>query len=208
MSRRLIDGQLPVRPDNIENDGRPSKLNDELIKQICNAIMLGAYPSVAAAFCRISPSTLSNWVRAGQKDPNSKCGELLAAMQHSLAIAQIRDQQALEHFVSGRPAEYAKDSSGKIQLDGAGNPIKIREEIKPDKSAIMFKLDRRWAKTWGSVLRVDAISDAIEETDLNIAGENVNGEKDVTPEAKKEIQSNEEYVAHMVKQFAKMGVGE
>src|SRR6185436_561138 len=61
----------------------------------------------------------------------------------------------------GTPAEYLREADGSLARDGQGNPIKIREEVPPDKSVLIFLMKTRLG------LKETMVNEIIDQTDDN-----------------------------------------
>lgn len=193
MSQRA-DGSKP------NNGGVSTRLDEELIKKICDAVLIGCFPTVAALYARVPPQTFGDWIKRGLERPDSIYGQLYEALQFTLGQSEMRDVAALETFIKGRPAEYLRDKDGSLVYDKNGSPIKTRKEIEPDLRALMFKLDRRWQKSWGRIVGPDATNDLFNENTRHEA----KNEIDVTPES---VKQEKEYIDHVVEQLSKAGYG-
>jgi len=189
MSRRLVDGTLTG------SNGRDTNLNEDIIKQICDAVKLGCFPVTAALYAKINPYTFARWMRRGVEEPDSIYGALVSSMRHTLGEAEMRDLAALETFIRGRPAEFLRDEDGRIMKNESGVPIKIRDEIKPNLNAIMFKMDRRWQERWGKVVKFDEGIDVL-MSNTKAVNEDVNIDHAI---------KERDRATHVLKQLAKAG---
>ena len=192
--RRVVDGVRTV------STGRESELTPDVINKICDAIKIGCFPQVAAMYANVLPSTFRYWIRRGIEEPDSRYGELLNAVRSCLGQAEMRDVAALQAFIQGRPAEFMKDSNGNLVLDGNGNAIKIRDEVRPNITATMFKMERRWAANWGRQLRVDISSDILNDEESLSNQDDQEKEIDI-----KEAERARDNTTHILKQLAKAG---
>ncbi len=139
-----------------------SSTADDMIKTIANALRMGNYIETAAAMVGISKQTLYAWFKKGKKNPRSRYGALLDAVEKSQAEAEFRDLANVEMIAMGRPAEYMKDAAGKLVLDGNGNAIQTRPYIPPNLNASTWRLERRHPRKWG---RFDRIENSFTETE-------------------------------------------
>lgn len=186
MSRSLVTGELPQRPEGSDKGGAPNKLqgiidvNPEVIQSIKNYLLLGMSLESTASLVGVNPTTFRRWLKNGLEDGDSIYGELYRQVIKTLASAEVRDLSIVDNAVQGRPAEYMKDKEGNLILDGEGKPVLIAAEIKPDWKAAAWKLSKMNPKRWGDKLGVTFDSDVLPKYE----------EKDVTPE--KREKSREE----------------
>lgn len=71
--------------------GRPTKLTDETIARLTDAIRAGNYIETAAAYCGIDSSTLRKWMKDGRAAKGGKKRELVEAVEQALAASEVRD---------------------------------------------------------------------------------------------------------------------
>lgn len=69
--------------------GRPTKLTDDLIERICEAIEVGNYFDVACASVGISRNTRLDWLKKGSDKPNSIYGRFSCAVLEAQANAEM-----------------------------------------------------------------------------------------------------------------------
>lgn len=206
MSRRLVDGTMPVPGPNAKRAGRPKRIDIEpgLIQRLRNAILMGAPVLTAAALNDISYETMRSWVIKGKERPDSEYGALLSIISKAIAEWEIRDLAVLDAHATGRPARYAmqpvinsdgivvKGNDGKPLMeyvkDSEGNLIIESSEIKSDWRAAMERLARRKPRSWGPRLSLDM--DAVLTFD--------NKEKEVNP---KEAMTFEKRIAEAVREL-------
>lgn len=116
--------------------GRPSKLNDELQKQIVDAIRAGAYVETAAAYAGVSKVTLYDWMKKGRRDEGKKYVDFLNAVEKALAASEIRDvmtitkaadlhwQAAAWRLERKNPSRWGRRNH--VELSGAdGGPVAL-----------------------------------------------------------------------------------
>lgn len=205
MSRRLVDGKLPVKSKKAKKGGRPSgiELDKGLMNRLRQAILIGAPVLTAAALNDIDYGTMRNWVLNAKEHPDSLYGELLKVLTKAVAEYEARDLSVIESHALGRPAQYAqnpimKDGApvlgpdGKPLMeyvrDGEGNLILLQAEIKSDWRAAMERLSRRKPKSWTKHLNIDL--DAV----LTFTNE----EREVNP---KEALTFEQRIAEAVREL-------
>lgn len=178
MSRRIVDGKLPVPSPKANKGGVKSllELNDELESKILSALRLGTSVGTAGAFNGISYETLRQWVLKGMEKPESRYGAFIANVKKAIAEYELRDLSVIDAHVQGRPAQYlmepARDENGAViweeaprkakgkdpgfvgkplmvtARDGDGRPILKASEIKSDWRAAMERMSRRLPRYW------------------------------------------------------------
>jgi hypothetical protein len=74
---------------------RPSKLTDELLKELCAAIRWGAYISTACAYVGICEATYKNWKARGKRAKSGKYKRFLAAIKKAEADSEIHSVQGI-----------------------------------------------------------------------------------------------------------------
>lgn len=163
-----IYGKTPEITDAVPT-GRPSSLDldPNKRKELLNAIRMGASPQVAASMAGINLRTFQLWMEKGRREyseSDSLYGALLREIMTSWSEGEVRAIATVDAFASGRPATYERDKDGKLVLqpardkDGAilrdskGDPIlepiKLRDEIKPNWKAAMEKLRAAYPRRW------------------------------------------------------------
>lgn len=211
MARRLLDGKhgKPEKGSEAEKRmlaGRPSKIKLEpgLIKNLRNAILLGAPVLTAAALNDVSYEVMREWVLKGKENPDSEYGELVRILSKAIAEWEIRDLATWDAHIKGRPAQYLMqpminnqgepvyDQDGKPVMeyvkDSNGNLILQSAEIKSDWRAAMERMSRRKPRTWAQKLNVDL--DAVLTFD--------NNQREVNP---KEALTFEQRIAQAVEEL-------
>lgn len=165
MSRKVIDGQVPVVPEDRDKGGRPTDLNQELIDKIKKVMLVGTPPDVAMALFDVSSDLMRLWVNKAIAEPEGYYGALIRQIHQTVAEYEYRELVVLEQSIRGRPAKYLMeekllkgkpvlDSKGQPLmvpvLDGNGSAIVLQAEIKPNAEMALKRLERRlpkWAKT-------------------------------------------------------------
>ena len=176
MSRRLVDGKLPAKTTrkDAKQPGRPSdesRIDDQLMRNIRQALLIGAPVVTAAAISDIDYDTMRRWVLNAKEKPNSRYGALIRMMYKAISEYEARDLAVIEAHALGRPAQYlqqqARDKDGQpifgpdgkpvmeYVKDGEGNLIVTQSEIKSDWRAAMERLSRRKPKSWARHLNID-----------------------------------------------------
>lgn len=142
-----------------------SELDEDLVTKICSVVRIGVPLSTACAYLKIPYRTMRSWITKGYDEERSIYGALLQRILQAAAESEIKDAATLEAFASGRAAEYEReiltDENGnvvydnnnqpvtKVALDGKGEPIIKKEEIKPNPSIALARLERRHHRNWG-----------------------------------------------------------
>lgn len=136
-----------------------SRLTAKMVEDIAKLYRLGLRDSSIANMVGISPFTLREWMTRGMIGSSNplfnelffKCGKAVGSLETEL-VSEIRNH------AFGRPAEYAKESTRmpdgsiieRIQLDGDGKPIVIREEIRGNPTWIAWIMERRFKHEWSN----------------------------------------------------------
>lgn len=79
---------MPKKKQEKEGAGRPSKLDEGLIKLICDSVRKGNYIETAAAAAGISKQTLYSWLKAGAREEDPLAVEFLDAYKKAEAEAE------------------------------------------------------------------------------------------------------------------------
>jgi hypothetical protein len=166
MSRRLVDGKLPVRKKDAAKGGRPNmlELDPSIIPKVEAALRMGAPVLTAMAFNGISYDTVRLWVIHAKQNPESIYGELFSRVNKAIAEWEMKDISVIEAHAMGRPAQYemevVRDKKGKIVFDenkkplmqvardAEGNPILKSHAIKSDWKAALERMSRRKPASW------------------------------------------------------------
>lgn len=135
--------------------GRPPKLNDDLIKRICNNLMLGMYVETAVVMEGIQKSIFYEWCNQAHKKPNSIYKRFLDAVQTAQAKAEARDLLNIDKCAMGREWEYERDEKGNLIFNSRGNPIPKRLGVAPDWHASAWRLERRAGSKWNKPEKVE-----------------------------------------------------
>lgn len=113
-------------------NGRPSRSEDpELVNKVLQTVRLGLHIEVAAAMCKVSAYSLTNWIRKGRERPESIFGAFVVDLEKAVADAEFRDMSIVDQFAHGRDAQYVMEpvtepvfnSNGEIIYDRDGYPI-------------------------------------------------------------------------------------
>ena len=72
-------------------NGRPTKLNEELQKRICDFLRQGAYVETAAAAAGIRKDAFYDWLKKGAANPKSIYGQFSDAVAKAMADAELND---------------------------------------------------------------------------------------------------------------------
>ena len=127
--------------------GAPPKLNEQLIKTICDAIKMGAYIETAAQYAGVPKKTFHDWLKRGSARKNNIYGQLSHSIEQAWAEAELRDVLALE-----------RAAKGELEPKDLNNPNKVPDYIlKPDWRAAAWRLERKFARRWGqkSTLKIE-----------------------------------------------------
>lgn len=195
MSRRLVDGKLPIQP-NPKLNGRKSLLTDELLDKITKPLLIGLPIETCAALQNVSYEAIRQWIVKGIEDPDSIYGAFIQRVEKGIAEWEARDLSVIEMHAQGRPAEYemevVRDKDGSVVFkdgkpltqvakDSSGNPILKRAEIKSDWKAAMERLARRKPAYWNRALNGEYKIDEIGMI------RKIKYERELNPDSKKEV---------------------
>lgn len=139
----------------VSTGGAPEIINDEIIDRVCNAMRAGAYIETAAAIAGIGKSTLHNWLKKGNQNPDSIYGRFLSAVEQAMHECVMRDLLNIDKCAMGKEVEFVYDENGTLVLDEKGRPIVKSPAIAPDWSASAWRLERRHARQWSKVETVN-----------------------------------------------------
>lgn len=144
----------PKRKFLVQPSGRPTLCTPELIKQVCNAIALGMKYQDAAHLVGIHPSTIRNWRRQGQKDPDSIYGTLAeqivkAEANFEAANLDIIRRAATEAQVTRTEATKRDKETGEMYTE-----VTVKE-APPLWTPAAWLLERRFPNKYALVQRVE-----------------------------------------------------
>lgn len=205
MSRSLVTGKHPKRPEGASKGGRPTLLTPELMDKICAPLRIGVRVPTAFALSDVGYDTLRDWVIKGHQAPESIYGELIKRVEKAIAEYELRDISVLETHAHGAPAEYEREvvrnpdgtvimdgdkPVTQIARDGEGNPIIKRKAIQSDWRAAAERLRSRLPMFWNKgAIDLDAPLKLSEEEKS----------RDVSPT--KETKTFKEVVAEVMKEI-------
>jgi transposase len=148
---------MPKKPKKQEKHGpgpgRPSKLSEALIKEICEYVRKGNYIETAAAAAGISKQTLYAWMKAGAREEDPLAVEFLDAYKKADAEAEaanvqlIRTQarknwQAAAWFLERKhPDKWGRKDRLTANVNHSGNvdkheEIVVKQQIQADPETI------------------------------------------------------------------------
>ena len=120
--------------------GRPSKLTDELCKEIVDYIKQGNYPSTAACLCGVAESTFYQWMKLGRERKTGKFVEFMEAVRSAEKFAEAYHIQLLRKaaeegnvgaskwwLTNKFPEHWGKENQMKVEHSG-----EIKQDIKAD----------------------------------------------------------------------------
>ena len=70
--------------------GRPTKLNPEVQKRICDAVSAGNYYEPASVYAGITYTTMRNWILRGEEAKSGIYFEFVEALTRAEATAEVR----------------------------------------------------------------------------------------------------------------------
>lgn len=121
--------------------GRPTKLTQELIKQVCEGLLRGSYIETAFEWAGVPKETYYHWMRQGRARPKSIYGKLLHSASKAMAESEMYRLTLINRAATGSKAVYGQDEEG--------NRILLEPAIKPDWKAAAWITERRNPKMWG-----------------------------------------------------------
>lgn len=143
---------------------RPTKLNDETAKAICDVVAAGNYIETAAAAAGITKETLYEWLRVGaaahQKDGRlskheQACCAFSDAIATALASSEAADVTRLAQLAAGGLQVRTVTEKAQV-IDGPnGQQVQVierttkMETLAPSAAVVMWRLERRFGKRWG-----------------------------------------------------------
>lgn len=71
--------------------GRPTKLSDEVEKDIIQAIEMGNYMETAAAYAGISKEVFYKWLRKGREQTKGRLHDFVHSIEKALAASEVHD---------------------------------------------------------------------------------------------------------------------
>ncbi len=71
--------------------GRPSKLTEEVEKNILQMVKAGNYLETAAAYAGVSKEVLFKWLRLGREQKKGRLHDFVQLVEKALAEAEVRD---------------------------------------------------------------------------------------------------------------------
>jgi hypothetical protein len=135
-----------------------------LIKKIADGIRLGLYIAESMQIHGVNYDTGRGWFIRGLEYSDTVFGEFSREIQRAISQSEMADLSRIEVHARGMPAEYemrpSRDANGMFltgpdgkpvmepALDGHGNPIVKRSEIKSSWQAAAWKLERRRPQRW------------------------------------------------------------
>ena len=121
--------------------GPKTKLNENLIKELCNAVLHGAYVETAAVLCGISKETFYQWLKeANGPNPSRLCVKLSDSVKKSMAQSQMKDLARIEKAAENGqwqaaawrlerkfPKEWGRQEKVQVEHSGPdGKPIQTQ----------------------------------------------------------------------------------
>lgn len=146
--------------------GRPEVISSELIEKIYKILLSGAYIETAAVYCGVNKKTLYEWMKKGDKEPDSIYGKFCNAVEKALAESEIRDLTNIDRAAMGQDWEYEREPdnavdengrsiAGQLKLNGKGNPIPKKIGQGSDWAASAWRLERKHPKKWARTEKLE-----------------------------------------------------
>jgi hypothetical protein len=120
--------------------GRPTHLNDEVQRIICEALANGNFRSVAAASAGVPLRTFHEWMKKGEEETDERCIQFRRAVIQAEKNAEIRavqmimakaaeDPKHAQWWLAHRfPERWAERYRGRIEHTGKnGGPIQVTD---------------------------------------------------------------------------------
>ena len=142
----------------VENARGLPLLTPELIEQIEKFYRMGLRDSAVANMVGVSKGILSEWLMKGAAYNHGNHGELFRRCAKAVGTGEFEYVAKMREHALGAPAEFAYKftyhpdgsvASKEVQLDGDGQPIVLKEEIRSNAVWISWFLERRFGKVWG-----------------------------------------------------------
>jgi hypothetical protein len=120
--------------------GRPTKLTPELQKKICDAVGLGNYLEVAAAYAGIARSTLYDWIRRGRRAKRrTKYRDFAEALDVALATAEVEGVERITK--AGKSGEWQADMTRLERMFPTRWARRLRHQVEgPDGGGIPLEV--------------------------------------------------------------------
>ena len=123
---------------------RPSKLTDEVQKQIVKAIAAGAYGEVAAEAAGIGKTTFYRWLSEGKRRKRGRFQEFRDAIKKAQARGEHADLATIRKRAQGGAIIEERTITRKD-----GTTEKIIRRSRPEWTPIAWIMERRHAERWG-----------------------------------------------------------
>ena len=146
-----------------------TKCTPEVIKEICNYLLIGAYVETAVVMAGVGKKTFYDWIK-NSHDPEKKgykkiYAELRVALDKAVEEATLRDLAVIDRAANGSATEYERyqedtydergnDISGRI-VEIGGHPVVKKKGVAADWSASAWRLERRKPKEWSRTEKVE-----------------------------------------------------
>lgn len=111
-----------------DDDLRASKLTKELLNALVVYIKSGASMKTAADICDISVSSIHNWMKKGEEDPDSIYGVFYREMKKADGEAILRNELIIQQGAKTDP-KWSAWWLSKRASDRYGNKDKVQMEI-------------------------------------------------------------------------------
>lgn len=150
--------------------GRKTRLTPELIKSICDKLLLGNYLSTACLTSGVNPTTALNWIRRGEgRDPERPSRPIYVEFGEAVKKATRQAEHALlgtirKASVGGDVLEETDITTTRTAKDGTTTTDHKRTYKKSGANwfAAAWIMERRYAKRWAKKIK-DMVEAAMTE---------------------------------------------
>lgn len=140
-----------IKPPFVRDNGRPVKLSPEIQKAIIEAVEMGNYPEVAAAYAGVNKSTMLDWLKRGAREIQKRSkkgykrnkGEdkyvcFSNALSKAIAKSELLDVQA----ISNATEKYWQAAAWRLERKFSNRwALKQKIELETNDKAIQVEVD-------------------------------------------------------------------
>lgn len=151
------------------------KLTEELIEEICNYLIGGAYEHVACEAAGISYEQYSNWLARGKTEIGAGYKfhrYLVKRTRRAKAIARLLAETAVK---KEHPQSWLKYGPGREQVDKPGWSREVKPVVVEDNRSINIMTSPEWLKIWQLMM---STLEPFPEAKIAVAGALVGVERD------------------------------
>lgn len=145
------DGQSYIQAKKV---GRPTKLDDALIKRLASHIRQHNFPETAAAYENIPKQRFNDWLRNGKKLESTDPGSIYVKFRAAILKARAESQMELGKLLdkhqqnSWKPVAWRleklfdRDFGSKQRIEISGNPLESLSNIIEQSKKALEKQDK------------------------------------------------------------------